>query len=155
MGFALTTGGKLRVGKKGNDFRIMATYGSGLGRFLAAGFVAGAATDIEGHLKPIQTINGYVAYNLFWKPNTLSSSFTIAAFQAMHNKSLVAQETNNMSYSMSGNLKYDPIPQLRLGVEYMYGERELLNGKNGAFHRIQLAAKYVFGYHNSMADEKR
>jgi len=50
--------------------------------------------------------------------------------------------------------KWDPVPKLRLGAEYMYGYRELLGGTNGAFHRIQFAAKYTFGYHNSVADEK-
>ncbi len=45
--------------------------------------------------------------------------------------------------------------RLRFGVEYMYGYRETLDQVDGCFHRIQLAAKYTFGYYNEAADEKR
>lgn len=110
--------------------------------------------QVDRALKPIGTLNGYVAYNHFWV-SKLSSSFSVASYQAFHDEAIVSQEINNSSYSLSGNLKYDPVPQLRFGVEYMYGFRELLGGTNGAFHRIQFAAKYTFGYHNEMADEKR
>jgi len=37
----------------------------------------------------------------------------------------------------------------------MYAYREIENGTNGSFHRIQVAAKYTFGYHNTEADEKK
>ena len=153
FGFGITTGGKLRIGKT-DDIRIIATYGNGLGRYLAAGFLPGAARQMDGALKPISTLNGYVAYNHFWA-SKLSSSFSVAAYQAFHDEAIVSQDINNSSYSISGNLKYDPVPQLPFGVEYMYGYRELLAGTNGAFHRVQLAAKYTFGYHNAVADEKR
>lgn len=153
FGFGITTGGKLKVGKT-DDIRIIATYGNGLGRYLAAGFLPGAAREMDGSLNPISTLNGYVAYNHFWV-SKLSSSFSVATYQAFHDEAIVSQEINNSSYSVSGNLKYDPVPQLRFGVEYMYGHRELLGGINGAFHRIQFAAKYTFGYHNAVADEKR
>ncbi|WP_075604046.1 DcaP family trimeric outer membrane transporter [Saccharicrinis aurantiacus] len=155
VGFGLTTGGKLVVGGQGDDFRAVATYGSGLGRYLAAGFLSGAVVDENQKLNVIQTINGYIAYNHFWKPKTLSSSFSLSAYKAMHNNELVSNDINDMSYSISGNLKWDPVSKLRLGVEYIYAGRELLDGTSGTFHRIQFAAKYTFGYHNSVADEKR
>ena len=151
--FGVTTGGKIKVGER-DDFRIMATYGYGLGRYLSAGFLPGAVRDLDGSLVPISTVNGYVAFNHFWA-SKLSSSFSVAAYQALHDEMLVSQDINNSSYSLSGNLKYDPVKQLRFGVEYMYGARALLGGTDGAFHRVQFAAKYTFGYHNAVADEKR
>ena len=154
FGFGITTGGKIKVGKKNNDFRSVITYGHGLGRYLSAGFLAGAATDADGDLKPINTLNGYVAYNHYWAAK-LSSSFNVGAYQAFHDEDLVSQEINDSSYSLSGNFKWDIVPELRVGVEYMYGHRDLLSGIDGGFHRIQFAAKYVFGYHNEVADEKR
>jgi len=153
IGFGITTGGKLKVGSR-NDIRIVATYGQGLGRYISAGFLPGASRESIGTLKPINTVNGYIAYNHFWAQK-LSSSFSIAAYNAFHDDSIVSSDINQSSYSLSGNLKWDPVPKLRLGVEYMYGHKELQGGMNGAFHRIQLAAKYTFGYHNSVADEKR
>jgi len=111
--------------------------------------------NASGDLKPISSLNGYIAYNHFWKPQKFSSSFSFAAFQTMYDKLLASDQINNSSYSVSGNLKYDPVPNLRFGVEYMYCYRELLDGTNGVFHRVQLAAKYIFGYHNEVTDEKR
>ncbi len=154
-GFGLTTGGKLLVGKRGDDFRIMATGGYGLGRYLSGNFVASSIVDESGKLIPTPTLNGYVAYNHFWKPARLSSSFSIAAFNAFYSESVIGKEVNKASYSISGNIKWDIVPVLRLGLEYMYGYRETLNGTNGSFHRIQAAVKYTFGYHNEEADEKK
>ena len=105
-------------------------------------------------VNPTNTLNGYVAFNHFWIEK-LSSSFSVTAFHTFHDEAIVSPEINHSCYSISGNLKWDPVPKLRLGMEYMYGYRELLGGTNGAFHRIQFAAKYVFGYHNSMANEKK
>ena len=155
MGFGFTAGGKIRLGKRGDDVRMMLTYGQGLGRYLSAGFVSSSVLSDDGKLIAISTRNGYIAYNHFWMENKLSSSFSIAAFEAVYDKSITGELSNKVSYSLSGNLKWDPAPVLRIGVEYAYAYRELLNGFNGAFHRIQFAAKYVFGYHNISADEKR
>ena len=153
-GFGITTGGKLMVGKRGDDIRIQATYGEGLGRYLAAGFISGAVQDDQGDLNAIQSVNGFIAYNHFWIPQKLSSSFSATAFQAMHDDELIGGDANAMSYSLSGNIKYDPVPEMRLGIEYAYAVRELENGTDGAMHRIQIAFKYFFGYRNTTAYER-
>jgi hypothetical protein len=152
-GFGITTGGKILTGKQ-DDFRILATYGHGLGRYLASGFISGAVRNEDMTLNPIRTLSGYVAFNHFWAEK-LSSSFSVAAFHAFQDDVIAGPEINQSSFSASGNLKWDPVPKLRLGVEYKYGYRGLLGGTQGVFHRIQVGIKYVFGYHNSVADEKR
>ena len=154
-GFGITTGGKIQVGKKDDDVRIMVTYGQGLGRYLSGNFVSSSVLDEGNKLNPITTFNGYVAYNHFWVEHKWSSSFSAASFNSFHNEELVEPSINKSSYSLSGNIKWDIVPALRLGLEYMYGHRELQNGVDGAFHRLQFAAKYTFGYHNEIADEKR
>jgi hypothetical protein len=153
FGFGITTGGKILVGQR-DDLRIMATYGQGLGRYISAGFVSGALRNEDLSLHPTNTLNGYVAFNHFWLEK-VSSSFSVAAFHAFHDEAIAGSGINQSSYSVSGNLKWDPVPKLRLGAEYMYGYRALLGRTNGAFHRIQFAFKYTFGYHNSVADEKK
>lgn len=154
-GYGITTGGKLLINDRNDDVRMMLTAGNGLGRYLSAGFIAGAMADQEKELKAIPSLNGYVAYNKFWIPQKLSSSFSFAYFQAFNDESLASGMVNNSSYSVSGNLKYDPVPVLRFGVEYAYAYREVESGIHGSFHRLQVAVKYIFGYHNSVADEKR
>lgn len=155
MGYGITTGGKLFTGKRGDDVRIIATYGNGLGRYLAAGFTPSGVLDRNGKIKPIQTLNGYVAYNHYWVPQKWSSSFSVAAYRAFHDTDLAAATINELSYSLSGNIKWDLVPQLRFGMEYMYAYRGLLNNTSGAFHRLQFSAKYSFNYRNSVLNEKQ
>jgi hypothetical protein len=154
-GYGITTGGKIFIGKKGSDVRLMATYGSGLGRYVNANFISSGAINETHELIPTKTISGYLAYNQFWVKGILSSSFSVAYFNALYGQSMVDPEVNQTSYSLSGNLKWDIVPMLRIGLEYMHGFRGLKNGTNGSFHRVQLAVKYKFGYQNRDANEKK
>lgn len=154
-GFGVTTGGKIKVGDNGDDIRLVTTAGTGLGRYQASGFVAGAVADADRDLNSIPTWNGYIAWNHYWIPKKWSSSFNVSAFQAFHDEDLIGQGANKSAWSASGNIKYTPVPQLLLGAEYMYGYRQLESSVDGAFHRLQISAKYIFGYKNSIANEKR
>ena len=60
-GFGITTGGRIKTGEWGDDFRIVATYGSGIGRYQASAFIPDAVLDQDNQLKPINTLNGYIA----------------------------------------------------------------------------------------------
>jgi hypothetical protein len=42
-----------------------------------------------------------------------------------------------------------------LGVEFMTAYRELEDGTNGRFNRLQFSAKYSFGYTDSVLNEKK
>ncbi len=155
VGFGLTAGARLKSGDRGDDIRAMLTAGQGLGRYLAANFISSSVQEADGKLNTIPSVNGYLAYNHFWVPTKLSSSFSASFFRALHDDTLAGDGTNQTAYSLSGNIKWDIVPVLRVGLEYMVGYRETLDGRDGYFHRVQLAAKYVFGYHNEVADEKR
>lgn len=154
--FGLSGGGKIFVGDRGSDFRFMATYGSGLGRYTALGFTAGGVLDEDQNINGIGTVNGYVAYNHYWKPEKWSSSFNISAFQAFNDMDLVSEEANDRAFSLSANLKFTPAKVLMFGVEFMHAYRALANNDiDGSFNRIQFSAKYSFGYNNTVTNEKR
>ncbi len=154
-GFGLTTGGKVLVGQRGDDLRLVLTYGYGMGRYLAANFIPSSTLDANVMLNPIQSLNGYIAYNRMWTKNyKLSSSFSVSGFQAFYPEETI-EGASETAFSISGNLKYEPFKQLLFGLEYMYAYRGVIGGASGALHRIQFAAKYTFGYHNSSVDEKK
>ncbi len=153
-GYGLSVGCKLKVGQRGDDFRFMATGGTGLGRYLAANFVAGGVLDQGININAIPLINGYVALNHFWMEKKLSSSFNISGFKAFHDRALIGGEANAAAFSISGNLKYNPVKQMMLGMELMTGYREVVNGTNGRFYRLQFSARYTFGYKNKAVYEK-
>jgi hypothetical protein len=152
--FGITTGGKLRVGKKGDDFRLTVSGGSGVGRYQAANFIADAIYTNATNIQTLNTINGYMAYNHFWIQDKLSSSANVGYFQFLDSGTPFALNTNESAISGSINLKYDPFPELRVGVEYSWASRQLLDGTNGSLSRIQFSAKYRFGYTDEKAIEK-
>ncbi len=101
-------------------------------------------------------MNGYFAYNHYWKPEKWSSSFNVSAFQAFNDMDLVSEEANDRAYSASANLKFTPSKVVMFGVEFMHGYRALANNDiDGSFNRIQFSAKYSFGYNNTVTNEKR
>jgi hypothetical protein len=153
-GMGLSAGGRLLVGGGGDDLRAMLTYGSGLGRYVCAGFVGGAAFDEQDELQGIQTINGFLAWNHYWIPERLSSSFNIGYFQTLAPSDLVGPGANLSTYSASANLKFEPISALKFGFELMYAYRELYNAVNGNMIRFQVSAKYKFGHTHEDLIEK-
>lgn len=152
FGYGITTGGKLLVGKKGNDIRAVFTYGSGLGRYVAVGYVASSVISLDD-LQNVHTTNGYIAYNHLWN-KTLSSSINISGFIAENDELLSNPEVNKKAFSASANLKYKPAKELLFGIEYIHANRELENSINGSFDRIQISAKYSFRYTNKSVQEK-
>ncbi len=146
FGYGLTTGGKINVGSKGDDIRLVATYGSGLGRYVGLGLSA-SSTVSDKEIKNIETLNGYVAYNHYWTPK-LCSSASFSYFEANNDPLLTGLDANKIAYSGSVNLKYKPTKDLWFGAEFSHGYREIENGDTGSFDRIQFSAKYIFGYDN-------
>lgn len=154
-GFGLTTGGKIYLGNRGDDIRIIATYGQGLGRYLSAGFISGGVIDANMNINAIESFNGYISLNHYWIEEKLCSSFNVSGFKAFNDASLVGPGVNTIAYSLSGNLKYTPVKKLMLGAEFMTAYRELEDGINGRFHRFQFSAKYSFGYTDTALIEKK
>ncbi len=53
---------------------------------------------------------------------------------------------NQGAQSYSVNLLYSPVSVLTAGVELMHARRELENGSDGTIQRLQLSARYDFGW---------
>ncbi|QTN38731.1 hypothetical protein HZ996_06075 [Cryomorphaceae bacterium] len=153
-GFGITTGGKIPVGKNGDDFRMVVCAGSGVGRYQAGAFVSDAAYVDFQSIRSLPTLNGYIAYNHYWIPNILSSSGNVGYFELLEPDFSISQEANQKAMSASINLKYDPVPQLRLGLEYAWASRELFDGTSGSLNRFQFSARYRFGFTTENAIEK-
>jgi hypothetical protein len=66
---------------------------------------------------------------------------------------LSGDEGKKTAYSISANLLYSPIPELTFGLELMHGVRELENGTEGKFDRLQFFGKYDFKFSTGSADE--
>ena len=141
---ALSASGKFIIGK--DDVRWMALYGN-LGRYVALNFSNDAILNGDGELESIDGYAGFVAYRHVWG-GTWRSTFAYAMQSYDNEVSLSAASNayspNKSSWSVLGNLFYTPLPKLDVGAEFRYGERELENGTDGDFNRLQLTTKYSF-----------
>lgn len=142
FGYGLSLSGKLKVGDK-DDFRFMATAGDGLGRYIGLNIVNDAAVDMNGELDPIFTYSGFAAYRHVWSDNVRS---TIAGsyFKADNPVLLTTDQVTDESWNAFANIIWNPVGPIDVGIELMYAERTLEDGRSGDLQRVQFSTKYNF-----------
>jgi hypothetical protein len=143
-GYGLSAGAKLNVGAK-DDFRESATYGNGLGRYLALAFLNGAVIRDDLDLETINSFNGYASYLHHWN-DKWRSSINYSFLNADKETDFTGMEANKSAWSASANIINSPAPQLMFGLEFMYGNHELESAVKGDFYRLQFSARYSFKY---------
>jgi hypothetical protein len=148
MAYGVSVSGKINFdAAKRYDLRFMATYGSGIGRYVGLNFAPDAIFEPGANvLHPVKTFASFAAFRLGWTP-TLRSTL-MASYQNANYPGGFAAGTfstyNDQSWSAAGNLFWSPVKGFDLGVEYRHGERILVSGANGQLDRVEFAAKYSF-----------
>ncbi|MEO1221499.1 MAG: DcaP family trimeric outer membrane transporter [Pseudomonadota bacterium] len=142
FGYGLSLSGKVKVGEK-DDFRFMATAGDGLGRYIGLNIVNDAAIDANGELDPIFTYSGFGAYRHIWNDN-VRSSIGGSYFKAENPVLLTTDQVTDESWNAFANIIWTPVPPLDIGVELMYAERSLEDGRSGNLQRVQFSTRYNF-----------
>ncbi|KEO90047.1 hypothetical protein EH31_08105 [Erythrobacter longus] len=142
IAYGLSLSGKLKVGEK-DDFRFMATAGDGLGRYIGLNIVNDAAIDGTGNLDPIFTYSGFGAYRRVWS-DKVRSSIGASYFKADNPVLLTTDQVTDESWNAFANAIWSPVPPLDIGIELMYAERTLEDGRNGNLQRVQFSTKYNF-----------
>jgi hypothetical protein len=141
-GYGLSLSGKLKVGER-DDFRFMATAGDGLGRYIGVNIVNDAAIKMDGTLDPIFTYSGFAAYRHVWS-DRLRSNVAGAYFKADNPVQLTTRQVTDESWNAFANLIWNPVGPLNIGVELMYAERILEDGRSGNLQRVQFSTQYNF-----------
>jgi len=141
-GYGLSLSGKLKVGPK-DDLRFMATAGDGLGRYIGLNIVNDAAIKVDGTLDPIFTWSGFAAYRHVWADN-LRSNLAGSYFKADNPVRLTTNQVTDESWNAFVNLIWTPVGPLNVGVELMYAERTLEDGRSGNLQRVQVSTQYNF-----------
>lgn len=143
IGYGISASGRFPIGSNGDDIRLMATVGEGLGRYMGANIVNDAAIDANGELDPIATYSGFAAYRHVWSPQ-LRSSLAASYFKADNPVQFTSGAPTDEVWNVLGNLIYTPVPRLDVGVEYMYADRTNEAGEDGNLQQVQLMARYSF-----------
>ncbi len=146
-GWGISAAGKIPFGaNKQHDFRFMATYGDGIGRYLGLNFAPDAvlASAATGRLETVKNFAGLAAVRLGWT-KVVRSTFMAGYQKADYpNGILIPGLANLKSWSVAGNLFWSPAKGFDVGGEYRHGEREVVNGLTGQFDRLEFVAKYSF-----------
>ncbi|MEO0611930.1 MAG: DcaP family trimeric outer membrane transporter [Pseudomonadota bacterium] len=142
FGFGVSASGKIKVGPR-DDFRFMATYGEGIGRYVGVNIVNDVAVGLDGQLQTIPTYSGFASYRHFWT-DRLRSNLTGGYFKADNPIALVGDTPTDEVYSAHVNLIYQLVNNLEVGIEYIYANRTLENGADGDLNRVQFSTKYSF-----------
>lgn len=151
-GFAMTTGGRFKVGER-DDVKFTLTAGSGLGRYVGLNFLNAAMLNDDNSATTINSVNGSLAYLLHWN-DKFKSSFNASALFGDNKGAASDALINKNAQSYSANILYTPDSKVLFGLEYMYATRELQDGTDGSMHRLQFSAKYVFGFSHTSKSKK-
>jgi hypothetical protein len=143
-GFGVTAGGKVKIGKL-DDLRFQFTMGAGLGRYAALNFANAAAVKDDNELDATGSFLGFVSYRHFWSEK-VRSNVNVSGISVSNDQDIAGDEVNKQAWSISGNVIYSPVPPVNLGVELMHATRELENGTDGSFNRLQFSAQYNFSF---------
>lgn len=142
LGYGLSLSGKVKVGER-DDIRFMATAGAGLGRYIGVNIVNDAAVDAGGNLDPIVTYSGFAAYQHWWGQR-LRSVVSGSYFKADNPVLLTSRQVTDESWNALANLIWSPVDPLDIGVELMYAERSLEDGRTGDLRRLMFSTRYNF-----------
>lgn len=142
LGYGLSVSGRIKVGERDN-IRFMANAGDGIGRYIALNLVNDAAVNDDDRLDPIFTVSGYGAYQHFWAPR-LRSSVAASYFKANNPVRFTTAQVTDESWNALANLIWNPVDTLDIGIEVMYAERTLEDGRSGNLQRVQFSTRYNF-----------
>lgn len=141
FGGGVTVSGKINLSSH-DDIRFMATYGTGIGRYVALGTIADANLDANGGIETNDVAAAYVTYHHMWN-DKWRSNIQVSGITSDYGDLEVATDTEKNVTGLV-NVIYRVAPKLDLGLEYLHGERTLNNGDSGSLDRLMGMAKYSF-----------
>lgn len=149
-GYGVNLSGRIKtnVFSDKDSLKFQVNYGDGIGRYIndlqvvnGQGFDA-ALNNATGEVDTIKAYGGYVSYQAVFSPkwrSNLTGGY-VYVDQPNFMPGNMMESTKYLSY----NVIWTPIPKLDLGLEFLYGQRENVNGDDGDAKRVQAAAKYTF-----------
>jgi len=143
-GGAISLGARIPTFGK-DDLRFQFNYGNALGRYMTTGF-ADMVLNETSTTPEVDTFDQWgaiIAYRHFWLDN-LRSNLVYSYGEADNDLDIVPTGVNSQFQSIHGNLIWSPCHRIDLGLEYLYGLRELENGEEGDLNRVQFSAQYHF-----------
>jgi hypothetical protein len=126
-----------------DQFHFYGSYGQGMARYVENLNGLGLDLDLNNQrtdLKALPVIAGYGAYKRYWAQRVRST--VTFGYDRVQNTVPQPEKAFSKSYYMSGNLLFNPIGSLDMGVEFLHGWQVMKDDSKGNANRIQLSFKY-------------
>jgi hypothetical protein len=126
--------------------RVILQYatGSGIGRYFqdSSGQGLDGAIDASGQFQTLD-ISGWTTAYEQWLSKKWLANFVCSGLKASGTDALAAGTFNSSTYVAAG-LWWIPVGNASIGAEYLWGDRENLDGQSRAADRLQTAFVYSF-----------
>jgi hypothetical protein len=124
-----------------DSVQAQVTYGDGIFRFSNDDFFNNdAAFDESGKLKAIPYLGAMFGYT--HKFSDTWRSTVSYGYVRLDNEASQALDAYHTTHYASGNLIYNLTKRLNIGLEGLYGKKEVKSGANGDVWRVQLGLVY-------------
>ena len=149
IGWALQNSTAFYLGDSMDRISWYLQFGDGMGRYVESGADQGASITKDGKLDTQFTYGGFVSYRHWWT-DTIRSNIDFGMMRHDLNPldeamfpSLERSRTRNV-YSSHSNIIWSPVEQVSLGIEYVWGNREAHDGREGKVRRLLFTSIYDF-----------
>lgn len=156
-GWGITTSGRTSLSGTSDASIILwqLTYGEGIGRYVNdLGTIGGgdAVFDPSGRLRALPVFAGFVSYRHTWSrrlklmsgwSGLLRSNFTLS-WVDVDTYDFQPDDAYRSTLRGAVNLIYFPTQNVRLGAEFLWGERVNKDDSKGDATQVQISAKYSF-----------
>lgn len=156
-GWGITTSGQKTVPYWGDEDFIQwqVTYGEGIGHYIHDLWTIGggdAVFDPQGDLHALPLFAGFLSYNHNWrgKPGFFRSwpglfrSSLMFSWVDIDNLDFQADDSYDRTLRASANLFYFPAQNIRLGAEFLWGQRTNKDDSKGSAKQLQISARYSY-----------
>jgi hypothetical protein len=144
LGWGVQLAGDVKVRKldEKDRFKFQVVYGSGISHFNVERGFADAFFDDDGDLKSLDSFQGYGAFQHWWTKNIRSNA--VFGWVDVDNVSEQSDDSLDRTLYTSVNLIWNPVREMSMGFEYMWGKRKNHNNDDATANRIQATTKIQF-----------
>ncbi len=142
VGYGVSVSGKTLLGAH-DDLRYMLTAGRGIGRYVGLAIDSDGVLDRAGDIDANALLAGFIAWRHVFDARLRTNLF-YSRVELDHDTALTGPAITRRVHSLHANAIWTPLPKLDLGVEAIWGQRELESGADGDLRRLHFHAKYSF-----------
>ncbi|MFI4937034.1 MAG: DcaP family trimeric outer membrane transporter [Candidatus Berkiellales bacterium] len=128
-----------------DNLLFLANYGNALGRYVDYSFFPDAYITPTKSIFTPNIFAGYIGVQHFWCPTMRSSIVYGYSNVDIDKDDAINGFVSQGARSLHVNLMWNPYEPITVGIEYIWGERELVNDLEGNINRGQLGIQYNFG----------